>query len=449
MPAHGTHLAAGCPDLRPMAFAHQEAEDSMRTRSSRRSPGLRLLLPLAAGLLAVGSAPAHAEIEGFTLLGLDSNDVTLEDRIGPYQGDTEHVINIEDCEKYLGNELDLEFSILVSDISLDYQYGVAYSSDVGGECATTSVTLEGQDDKDCFVHTASADYTDGKTIAVSVDFERLIGKSCSTDTKSTSKVYVVLDATDAIVEHALEVEQIDFTIDLEPPSAPELLSLSPGDGRIEVAWEDTHNEQTGTTYRVYWSTESVPESPGSSISSSGIVSDLNYEIEDSTLVNGVTYYVRVAAIDDADNEGPLSNELSEAPVETTDFWEAYLAAGGTEQGGFCFIATAAYGTPMAGDLDTLRAFRDQILLPTTAGAAFVDGYYRWGRFAAAFIAGSPVLRAATRVALVPLVWLARASTTATWPALLLWALALALGLAVARRAMAGVLWRGVPGEVRR
>ena len=42
----------------------------------------------------------------------------------------------------------------------------------------------------------------------------------------------------------------------------------------------------------------------------------------------------------------------------------------------CLIATAAYGTPLAGQLDGLRAFRDNRLLGNPAGAALTDAYYR-------------------------------------------------------------------------
>ena len=103
--------------------------------------------------------------------------------------------------------------------------------------------------------------------------------------------------------------------------------------------------------------------------------------------------------------------LSAVPVPTTDFWEEYKEVGGTDPGGFCFIATAAYGSPMGGDLNLLRAFRDQILWPTALGRAFVRSYYDWGRPAALWIAERPAARAVVRVALQPLVWLSAAATT--------------------------------------
>jgi hypothetical protein len=69
-------------------------------------------------------------------------------------------------------------------------------------------------------------------------------------------------------------------------------------------------------------------------------------------------------------------------------------------GGFCFIATAAYGTETASQLDILRDFRDQALLENALGSRFVEAYYRVSPPVADFIAKSDFLRAVVRGALV-------------------------------------------------
>jgi hypothetical protein len=64
--------------------------------------------------------------------------------------------------------------------------------------------------------------------------------------------------------------------------------------------------------------------------------------------------------------------------------------------GFCFIATAAYGTETASQLNILRDFRDQVLLKNALGSRFVATYYKVSPPIAAFIAKSDFLRAVVR-----------------------------------------------------
>jgi uncharacterized repeat protein (TIGR02543 family) len=71
--------------------------------------------------------------------------------------------------------------------------------------------------------------------------------------------------------------------------------------------------------------------------------------------------------------------------------------------GICFIATAAYGTPMAEEIQILREFRDEYLLTNPAGQAMVDFYYRVSPPMAEFITEHPNLKPIVRAGLVPAV----------------------------------------------
>ena len=73
---------------------------------------------------------------------------------------------------------------------------------------------------------------------------------------------------------------------------------------------------------------------------------------------------------------------------------------------YCFIATAAYGTPAAQEIDILRGFRDEVLLECGPGRAFVDFYYANSPPVADFIAEREWLRAVVREGFIdPTVWL--------------------------------------------
>jgi hypothetical protein len=69
-------------------------------------------------------------------------------------------------------------------------------------------------------------------------------------------------------------------------------------------------------------------------------------------------------------------------------------------GGGCFIATAAYGTPAAEQIDVLREFRDVVLLKNTLGSQFVALYYWLSPPIADFIAGNELLRTLVRELLI-------------------------------------------------
>jgi len=71
----------------------------------------------------------------------------------------------------------------------------------------------------------------------------------------------------------------------------------------------------------------------------------------------------------------------------------------------CFIATAAYGTPMIDQIQVLRDFRDGYLMTNPAGRWFVSTYYRYSPPLARFIARHDSLRASVRASLSPVIWL--------------------------------------------
>jgi uncharacterized repeat protein (TIGR02543 family) len=112
--------------------------------------------------------------------------------------------------------------------------------------------------------------------------------------------------------------------------------------------------------------------------------------------------------------GSLANALAAATTFTMPAQNVVVTAtfqvASNGGGGVCFIATAAYGSPTAEQLDVLREFRDGVLLESAVGSQFVDLYYRLSPPIADFISGSSFLRTLVRELLVdPVVWVVRAT----------------------------------------
>lgn len=130
------------------------------------------------------------------------------------------------------------------------------------------------------------------------------------------------------------------------------------------------------------------------------------------LKNDATYYFKSALVDSAGNVSLYSPQATDtdcslSPTGGTDcrIVTPSEVAGVLDKTN-CFIATAAYGTQFSLDIDTLRDFRDQILMKSNAGRNFVRFYYENSPRYARMILDSPVARASVRAALVPVVWFA-------------------------------------------
>ena len=100
-----------------------------------------------------------------------------------------------------------------------------------------------------------------------------------------------------------------------------------------------------------------------------------------------TYYYRVRAYNSSGNSS-YSNEATPLLVVGDD-------------DGDCFIATAAFGSPLEPHVRVLRDLRDRYLLTNSIGKAFVALYYKFSPPIADFIAKNGLLRGAIRVCLYP------------------------------------------------
>jgi hypothetical protein len=115
------------------------------------------------------------------------------------------------------------------------------------------------------------------------------------------------------------------------------------------------------------------------------------EVDFGGLAPETHYWVAIRAFDDCYAPGPIAvAELDTPSIRFTTVSP-------------CFVATAAYGSPLEPRVAALRRFRDRHLMTNPAGRTFVQAYYAVGPYLAEWIAERDDRRAAARSLLTPLV----------------------------------------------
>jgi hypothetical protein len=118
------------------------------------------------------------------------------------------------------------------------------------------------------------------------------------------------------------------------------------------------------------------------VSGPGAFATINFTAGETTGTS--TLDLSDVIVRDADNQ-PVVTDVTGGSVTIEE-----------EGNGGCFIATAAYGTEAAEEIDVLRAFRDEVLLESTVGSQLVELYYQTSPPVADFISENSLLRTIVR-----------------------------------------------------
>ena len=113
-------------------------------------------------------------------------------------------------------------------------------------------------------------------------------------------------------------------------------------------------------------------------------------------------------VEEVVEEPVVVEEVVEEPVVVEEVVEEPVVATqeSTEEGGGCLIATAAYGSELAPQVQMLREIRDNQLMNTESGSAFMgtfnELYYTFSPYIADYERENPLFKEAVKLGLTPM-----------------------------------------------
>ena len=394
------------------------------------------MVALVAGLLSPAAALASGESDWTITNSITNTSTAPGEKIS---------INVTQCRDLFDldtSEVRFVLATASSDVSFssDAQYSIKYA--IGNESCSKN-DLEEVSGDSCETLVSKKALAQGTSrIDISRRVEKLSSATNADGCESlaeTGYLYLIVSDPESGLENKYTVTvELDFRT--ARPDAPASPTVTAGGESLKVKWESVAD---AASYKVYYSTESLTAGsyPDEIDANTATSTSTSITIKEKVSA-GNTYYVGITTIDSKGNESVLSEVATVETVASKDFWDSYRAENQDVDGGFCFIATAAYGSTQESHVQLLRSFRDNVLMPTESGRAFVQTYYEVSPPFALLIKQHPALRALARYALWPVygfAWMYMYHPVLLWTLLLLFVAGIAALIFRRRRTKAARL----------
>ncbi len=161
---------------------------------------------------------------------------------------------------------------------------------------------------------------------------------------------------------------------------------------LEVTFESNASDPDGAIIQYEWDFDG-----NGTIDATTSTNPLTHVYTDSG-----TYTVRLRVIDDGG--ATATDETQVIVLSSADSLNNSRDTTSEQNGGGCFIATAAYGSYMESHVMVLRSFRDKYLLTNSPGQSLVHFYYSTSPPIADYISRHKSLKLVTRLFLTPVVY---------------------------------------------
>ncbi len=263
----------------------------------------------------------------------------------------ENVVNFDDCS------LDDEITVSVTTTGL--VSGIEFFVYASKDDVACEVAINRDDAAQC---RKIATITASSSSEFRFRAPNLVFGTCELNGQSTTMLQILLQNADGI-STAAPLDEWKWTVDTTRPAAPTNVTVASLDSSLTVKWTKSASSDLENN-RVYCqatggdlTTEEcvAPDIVADAIAKSEFrtgkeTSDLAIEGDTGALTNNLQYACAVTAVDDAGNEGLLSEVACGVPLPTTGFYEAYRDSGGLAGGGYCAFGRGSAGSPFAAGL---------------------------------------------------------------------------------------------------